>query len=85
MRNPGQRPAAICTVTRGGRQARQGLGCILGVLLGGALAGCQGLPRETPQATAKPGDGLVRVGKTVVTLVKPFRQGEPNGLFDGVI
>jgi hypothetical protein len=85
MRNPGQRPAATSRVARAGRRAGQGLGCVLGALLGGTLAACQGLPRETPQATAKPGDALVRVGKTVVTLVKPFRQGEPNGLFDGVI
>ncbi|MEB3300555.1 MAG: hypothetical protein VKN56_01155 [Cyanobacteriota bacterium] len=84
MRNSGQQPAATSRITRAGRRAGQGLGCVV-ALLGGTLAGCQWLPRETPQATAKPGDALVRVGKTVVTLVKPFRQGEPNGLFDGVI
>jgi hypothetical protein len=43
------------------------------------------MPKETPQARAKPGDLLVRSGSMAVTLVKPFRQGEPNGLFDGVI
>jgi hypothetical protein len=58
---------------------------VLVSVLGSTVAACQRLPRETPQATAKPGDVLVRSGETTVTLVKAFRQGEPNGLFDGVV
>jgi hypothetical protein len=55
------------------------------LVLGLGLGACQGGAAETPQAKAKPGDLLVRVGEVSVTLVKPFRQGEPNGLFDGVV
>jgi hypothetical protein len=55
----------------------------LGLSLG--LGACQRVPSETPQAKAKPGDVLVRADGVSVTLVKPFRQGEPNGLFDGVV
>jgi hypothetical protein len=50
-----------------------------------ALAACQRAPSETPQAKAKPGDVLVRSGDVAVRLVKPFREGQPNGLFDGVV
>jgi hypothetical protein len=50
-----------------------------------ALSGCQMAPGETPQAKAQPGDVLVNVAGVSVRLVKPFRQGEPNGLFDGVV
>jgi hypothetical protein len=53
--------------------------------LGVTLGGCHLAATETPQAKAKPGDVLVRAGDIAVTLVKPFRQGEPNGLFDGVV
>lgn len=56
---------------------------MLGLSLG--LGACQGGAAETPQAKAKPGDLLVREADVSVTLVKPFRQGEPNGLFDGVV
>lgn len=58
---------------------------LLGWLLGSALTACGLTPKETPQAKAKPGDVLVRAGGVTATLVKPFRAGEPNGLFDGVI
>jgi len=58
---------------------------LLALSLSLGLGGCQLAPVETPQAKAKPGDVLVRTGDGVVTLVKPFRQGEPNGLFDGVV
>ncbi len=50
-----------------------------------ALAGCGLIAQEQPQSTAKPGDLLVQVGEQRVVLVQPFRQGEPNGLFDGVV
>jgi hypothetical protein len=86
MRHPGQRRAS--TATPGGgiqRAGRQLVGCALVAVLGATLAACQRTPRETPQAKAQPGDVLVRSGKTTVTLVKAFRQGEPNGLFDGVV
>lgn len=75
-----------------GRQAAwlpgrgQGLGRALawaGVALG--LGACTLAPAETPQAKAKPGDLLVRTEGVAVTLVKPFRHGAPNGLFDGVV
>jgi len=49
------------------------------------LSGCQPTPKETAQARAKVGDILVMAEGTTVALAKPFRQGEPNGLFDGVI
>lgn len=82
MPTPGQPPAAA-------RQPawRMGERCIqlLPAALGLGLAACHLVPSETPQAKAKPGDVLVRSGSLTVTLVKPFRQGEPNGLFDGVI
>jgi hypothetical protein len=55
------------------------------VTLALSLGACQWGPKETPQAKARPGDLLVRSGGVAVTLVKPFRQGEPNGLFDGVV
>lgn len=58
---------------------------LLMVAVGAVLAACQQAPGETPQAKAKPGDVLVRSAGVAVTLVKPFRQGEPNGLFDGVV
>jgi hypothetical protein len=69
---------------RAGRGAK-GLHALLAWTLGLGLAACQQAPMETPQSKAKPGDVLVRAGGVVVTLVKPFRQGEPNGLFDGVV
>lgn len=59
----------------------RGLG-LLGLL---ALSGCGFLTREQPQSSAKPGDLLVQVGEQRVVLVEPFRGGEPNGLFDGVV
>ena len=49
------------------------------------LGACHLAPAETPQAKARTGDLLVRSGEVTVTLVKPFRQGQPNGLFDGVV
>jgi hypothetical protein len=58
---------------------------LLAVLLCLGLGACQRTPVEVPQAKARPGDLLVRSGAVAVTLVKPFRQGEPNGLFDGVV
>jgi len=54
-------------------------------LIATTLIGCNQPAIETPQAKAKPGDTLVRVETQKVTLIKPFRQGEPNGLFDGVV
>jgi hypothetical protein len=72
----GQRFFAPCSV---GVQRSLGL---LGLL---ALTGCGLLSREQPQSTAKPGDLLVQVGEQRVVLVQPFRGGEPNGLFDGVV
>jgi hypothetical protein len=50
-----------------------------------ALTGCGLVTREQPQSSAKPGDLLVQVGEQRVVLVEPFRGGEPNGLFDGVV
>lgn len=67
----------------GPRGSHGRLWLLLGLSLG--LAACQGGAAETPQAKAKPGDLLVRVGDVSVSLVKAFRQGEPNGLFDGVV
>lgn len=55
---------------------------LLGLL---SFTGCGLLHREQPQSTAKPGDLLVQVGQLRVELVQPFRAGEPNGLFDGVV
>jgi hypothetical protein len=55
------------------------------VMLAITLAACQRSSMEIPQARAKPGDLLVRVGEVLVKLEKPFRPGEPNGLFDGVV
>jgi hypothetical protein len=55
---------------------------LLGLL---SLTGCGLLQREQPQSTAKPGELLVQVGQQRVELVQPFRAGEPNGLFDGVV
>ena len=59
-------------------------GCV-GLLGLGALASCGLIAKEHPQSTAKVGDLLVQVGQQQVVLVQPFRQGEPNGLFDGVV
>ncbi|MFM9046307.1 MAG: hypothetical protein ACKOOH_01355 [Cyanobium sp.] len=53
--------------------------------LGLGLGACNLAPVETPQAQARPGDVLVRSGNVTVTLAKPFREGQPNGLFDGVV
>jgi hypothetical protein len=58
---------------------------LLALALSLGLGGCSLTSAETPQAKAKPGDVLVRSGEGAVRLVKPFRQGEPNGLFDGVV
>jgi hypothetical protein len=58
---------------------------LMGLALAAGLSACQFASRETPQAKARPGDVLVRSGPWIVTLESPFRQGEPNGLFDGVI
>jgi hypothetical protein len=58
---------------------------LLALSLSLGLGGCHLAAVETPQAKAKPGDVLVRSGDVAVTLAKPFRQGEPNGLFDGVV
>ncbi|MFN9622565.1 MAG: hypothetical protein ACK587_07005 [Cyanobacteriota bacterium] len=54
-------------------------------MLGLTLAACQRSSMEIPQARAKPGDLLVRVDEISVKLEKPFRLGEPNALFDGVV
>jgi len=70
---------------RPGRGRGGGIAVPLILALGVGLAACHLAPTETPQAKAKPGDVLVRSGDVAVTLVKPFRQGEPNGLFDGVV
>jgi hypothetical protein len=84
MRSEGQSPPAACRPDKGSNGGQAWLlGLSLGLGLG--LVACQRMPTETPQAKAKPGDVLVRSGEVVVTLVKPFRQGEPNGLFDGVV
>jgi hypothetical protein len=58
---------------------------LLALSLSLGVAACQQVAVETPLATAKPGDLLVRSGEVAVRLAKPFRQGEPNGLFDGVV
>jgi hypothetical protein len=58
---------------------------LLIVAMGVGLGACHQPSGETPQAKARPGEVLVRSGQEAVTLVKPFRQGEPNGLFDGVV
>jgi hypothetical protein len=54
-------------------------------LLALALGACAAFDREHPQATAKEGDLLVKVENQRVELIHTFRQGEPNGLFDGVV
>ena len=58
---------------------------VLGLLGLVSLNGCGWLHREQALSTAKPGDLLVQVGQQRVELVQPFRAGEPNGLFDGVV
>jgi hypothetical protein len=58
---------------------------LVGLALAAGLTACHLVARETPQAKARPGDVLVRSGPWIVTLESPFREGEPNGLFDGVI
>jgi hypothetical protein len=85
MRQLGQRHAASVQSPAWRCGAGRRVGIVLLSILGATVAACQTMPREIPQSTAKPGDVLVRVGDTTITLVKPFRQGEPNGLFDGVI
>ena len=80
MGSMGQSPLAA----RPGRGGK-GLHALLAWTLGLGLGACHQAPMETPQSKAKPGDLLVRAGGVAVTLVKPFRQGEPNGLFDGVV
>jgi hypothetical protein len=40
---------------------------------------------ETPVATAKPGDTLVRSGQERVVLERAFRPGQPNGLYKGIV
>ena len=62
-----------------------GMGRCLGLVGLMALTGCGFFTREQPQSSAKPGDLLVQVGDQRVVLVEPFRGGEPNGLFDGVV
>ncbi|MEB3334261.1 MAG: hypothetical protein VKP70_04680 [Cyanobacteriota bacterium] len=81
MGTEGQSLLAVSASAPGGTRRRGALG----LALAAGLVACQGAPRETPQAMAKPGDVLVRSGDWIVTLESPFRQGEPNGLFDGVI
>jgi hypothetical protein len=67
----------------GHRRAR-GLGIGLASALAAAAAGC-GAARETPQATARQGDLLVRADETRVHLAAPFRPAVPNSLQDGVV
>ena len=63
----------------------QGWAAVLCPLLSVGLMACQPQAKETPQATARVGDLLVHSGDDTIRLVKTFRQGEPNGLFDGVV
>jgi hypothetical protein len=49
-----------------------------------AISGC-GSYKEIAQSVAKPGEILASSNGTIVKLVSPFRPGQPNGLFDGVI
>lgn len=81
MRSAGLSPLAPRRPGRGAKGRR----ALLVWALGAGLAACQGLSGETPQARAKPGDVLVRAGDVSVRLVKPFRQGKPNALLDGVV
>ncbi|MEB3266179.1 MAG: hypothetical protein VKN13_06135 [Cyanobacteriota bacterium] len=52
--------------------------------LGATVTAC-GTQMETPQATARPGQVLVRVAQERVLLVAPFRAAVPNSLLDGVV
>ncbi len=77
----GQRSRPSRSIPRPDGGLRPWLG-LLGLM---TLTGCGLFTREQPQSSAKPGDLLVQVGEQRVVLVQPFRQGEPNGLFDGVV
>lgn len=81
MRTAGPQPLAGNAPRRG----HWGQAIVLALAVGVGVAACQRAPGETPQAKARPGDVLVRSEGTAVRLVKAFRQGEPNGLFDGVV
>ncbi len=48
------------------------------------LAACDG-GSETPVSRARPGDTLVRSGRERVVLERPFRPGQPNGLYKGIV
>jgi len=65
--------------------SRHGLPLLGAGVLAMGLNACAALDREHPQATAKEGEMLVKVDNQRVQLIKTFRQGEPNGLFDGVV
>ena len=49
----------------------------------GILQGCQNSLSEVKSHEAETGDVLVRDGDTTVELMKPFKPGQPNGLYDG--
>ena len=49
------------------------------------LTGCGGGGGETPVASARPGDTLVRSGSEQVVLERAFRPGQPNGLYKGIV
>ena len=51
----------------------------------GVLAGCGYTHDEKPLSTAKPGDIVVVVGPQRLELVQPFKPGEPNGLYHGIV
>lgn len=59
----------------------------LALLLLLPLTACAGVGGggETPVATAKPGDTLVRSGQERVVLERAFRPGQPNGLYKGIV
>ena len=56
---------------------------LIGLL--GWLAGCGNGHSEKPQSTAKPGDTVVVVGPERLELVQPFKPGEPNALYHGIL
>jgi len=51
----------------------------------GVLAGCGNAHGEKPLSTAKPGDIVVAMGPQRLELVQPFKPGEPNGLYQGIV
>jgi hypothetical protein len=48
------------------------------------LTACDG-GSETPVSRARPGDTLIRHGRERVVLERPFRPGQPNGLYKGIV